>query len=240
MVAGVRLGTRRGPSAAENVTATAAAIAAAIDPLTTLVFVDDFIGGTATTGQIGTQSWSFAGGTVSGFLGAANHPGILRRDTSATISTLAYLRQLISTGNHPFLAAELFDLIWIFRLNVNDANTRVRIGLSGDITTDAPAVAIYLEKTLVDTQWFGTVRNASVESRTAALATVDTGWHKIRIRRIDASTVGFTFDANAEVTLATNVPATGLHPGTQIFNNEAAAKTLDHDLFVLRIPGLVR
>jgi len=140
------------------------------------------------------------------------------------------------------LASELFDLTWVFRLNVNDANTRVRLGLTSDATIDAPVSAIYLEKQGADTSWFGTVRNASTESRTAAIAAVDTGWHKVRIRRIDASTIGFTIDALAEVTIATaNVPgAVGVHPMTQLFNIDAVSKTLDHDFFRMKIGGLVR
>lgn len=212
------------------------------DPLTTLDVFDDFVSGTITSGQVGSLGWGLAGGAILAVNALAGRPGIIRRDTSTTISTLAYTRLLIGTGNHPVLASEMFDLLWAFRLNVNDANTRVRLGFSSDATVDAPVSAIYLEKQGADTSWFGTCRNASTESRTAALATVDTGWHKVRIRRIDASTVGFTLDALAEVTLATaNVPgAVGVHPFTQITNLEAALKSLDHDFFRLKVTGLVR
>jgi len=162
------------------------------DPLTTLDIFEDFVSGITTSGQIGSLGWGFSGGTYSAILAPAGHPGTVRGDTSATINTLAYLRLLIGTAVHPLLASESFDLTWVFRLNVNDANTRVRLGFSSDATIDAPVSAIYLEKQGADTSWFGTCRNASTESRTAALAAVDTGWHKIRIRRIDSATVGFT------------------------------------------------
>ena len=211
------------------------------DPLTTLDVFDDFISGIGTSGQLGSLGFVFGGGTAAAIIAPAGHPGTVRRDTSATISTFAYTRLLLGTGVHPLIASELFDCIWVFRLNVNDANTRVRLGLSSDATVDAPVSAIYLEKQGVDTSWFGTCRDASTESRTAAIAAVDTGWHKIRIRRIDAATVGFTIDALAEVTLATNAPgAVGVHPMTQLFNIDAVSKTLDHDFFRLRITGLAR
>jgi hypothetical protein len=212
-----------------------------VDPLTTLDLVEEFIGGTIASGQIGNFGWLFVGGTTATVNAEASHPGIIRRDTSATISTISYLTLRAATGLNHFLASEMFDVTWVFRLNVNDADTRVRIGLSSDPSADAPASAIYLEKILTDTQWFGVCRAASTQSRTAALATVDTGWHKIRIRRTDSATIGFTFDAGAEVTLATNVPgALGVQPSSQIFNNAAASKTLDHDFFHLKITAMVR
>lgn len=211
------------------------------DPLTTVDLVEDFIGGTNTSGEIGDKGWLWANGTIASVIAEANHPGILRRDTTATISTTAYLTLRAGTGIGHLLASMMFDITWVFRLNTNDADTRMRIGLSDDPAVDAPTNAIYLEKTLADASWFGVCRAASVESRTAALGAVDTGWHKIRIRRIDATTVGFILDAGAEATLATNVPnAVAVQPSSHIFNNAAAVKTIDYDFFRMKIVGLVR
>jgi hypothetical protein len=229
-------------SVAAEATARNAAIAAAVvDPLTTLDLVDDFISGFNTTGNVGSLGWNFVGGTIALQTGEASHPGIIRRDTSATISTTAYTQLRLTVSAGIFLASEFFDETWIFRLTQTDADTRVRIGFSSDWTTDTPVSGIYIEKILTDTQWFGVGRAASTQTRTAALATVDAAvWHNIRIRRIDATTVGFTLDAGAEVTVAANVPNVGVIPGFNIFNGAAASKTIDVDFFRLKITGLVR
>jgi hypothetical protein len=212
-----------------------------IDEVATLDVSDDFVSGTIAAGQIGSLGWTLSGGPAAAFQPSeANHPGIVRRDTSATISTVAYtvLRQSSTSG--VILPSASFDMTWVFRANQTDPDTRIRIGMSSDISSDTPVDAIYIEKILTDTQWFGVCRASSVQTRTPVLATVDTGWHKIRIRRIDANTIGFTFDAAAEVTLATNVPTAVCSVGFHIFNGAAASKTLDIDLFRLRMTGLVR
>lgn len=210
------------------------------DPLTVIDVADDFVSGLLTSGLIGSLSWVIAGGTFTIPTTVAGHPGVLTRDTSATISTTAYtiLRSLSVQG--PLMASESFDVTWLFKLNQTDADTRVRLGLSSDWTSDVPANGVYLEKTLVDTQWFGVCRAASAQTRTAALATTDTNWHKVRIRRVDASTMAFSFDGGAEVTLAATVPTAAVTPGMHIFNNVASSKTIDLDYFRLRVTGLVR
>lgn len=214
---------------------------ATIDPLVTLDLVEDFVTGGTSNAIVGTLGWSFGGGSALAFVTADtfSHRGIVTRDTSAVSGTIAFTRLLVATGVHPILASDAFETTWVFRLNTNDANTKARLGLSGDFTADAPASAIYLEKQDADTSWFGTVRIASVETRTAALATVDTGWHKIKIRRINPTTVGFSFDGGAEVSIACNL-ALGVHPGTQLTNSAAASKTMDHDFFRLKVTGLSR
>lgn len=217
-----------------------ALIAAAIDPITILELVDDFIAGGVSSGTVGSLGWTFTGGTVVSVDGEAGHPGVIRRATSATINTIARTALQQSTGAEPLLPAQSFDLTWVVRLNQTDANTEARFGLSLDWTLLAAASGIYVEKKAADTQWFGVCRNAAAESRTAALGTVDTGWHKFRIRRIDASTIGFTLDAGTELTLATNIPTAAQLPGTQLTNTAAADKTIDYDLFRMRVTGLAR
>lgn len=210
------------------------------DPISRLELIDDFLGGAGSSGQVGAQGWNIAGGTATGVQSETNHPGILRRDTSASSGIIAYTRLLITTAAHPLLGSDLFDLTCVFRLNTNDANTTMRIGLSSDYTTLTPVSGVYLEKVDADTSWFGVTRAASAQTRTAALAACDTAWHKVRIRRIDASTIGFTLDALAEVTATGTVPVAGMQPGSQISNSAAASKTLDHDLYRLIVTGLVR
>lgn len=209
------------------------------DPLAVLTIVEDFLTGSNTTGNVGSVGMAL-GGTFTLQASEAGHPGIARMDTGAVSSTIASLYGRVGATSGSVLPSETFDLTAAFRLNTNDADTRVRIGLASNFTTAAPNDGIYLEKTLTDTQWFGTCRASSVETRTAALASVDTSWHKVRIRRINASTIGFAFDGAAEVAVAATIPTVSVHFGLHIFNNAAASKTIDADLFVFKVTGLSR
>jgi len=214
--------------------------AVSTDPLQTLDLVDDFASGNVTTGQLGSLGWAFTNGTFAGVAAEAGHPGIARRDTSATAATIArWVLQVPNVGT-ALLGADAFDSWLVFRLGQADADTKVRLGFSGDWSNDAPAAALYLEKTYADTQWFAVARNASAQTRSAALATCDTGWHKLRIRRLDAASFGVTLDAAPEVALSSNLPAAALFPGGHVVNQIAASKTVDLDFFRLRVVGLGR
>jgi hypothetical protein len=201
---------------------------------------DDFFSGGLSAGQVGELNWgTLIGGASSWQPGEAGHPGIFRRETTTTSGTLAYLR-IQAVGNGPLFAADLFDSVWIFRLNANDGDTAMRVGFGNDSSGNPPASGIYMEKVLADTEWFAVTRTTSVQSRSAALAAVDTGWHRLRIRRVDAGAIGFTLDGGTEVTLTTNIPTVALNPVIQIINGAAANKTLDIDFFSLRITSLNR
>jgi hypothetical protein len=60
------------------------------------------------------------------------------------------------------------------------------------------------------------------------------------LRRIDASTIGFSTAGGAEVTVTLNVPTAAVEPFVQIKNAKAASKTIDVDYFERRIGGLSR
>ncbi len=210
------------------------------DPLNVLDVADDFIAAGVTAQNIGTLGWHFTGGTVANQPAESGHPGIMRRATSSSINTVALTRLLPTSGASTFLPAEDFSLWWVFRLNQTDANTEARLGVSRDWTSLTPADGIYLEKKAADTEWFGVCRASSTESRTASLATTDTGWHTARVRRIDDSTIGFSLDGGAEIPLTTDIPTLALYAGFHITNTAAADKTMDVDLFRLRVSGLGR
>jgi len=200
---------------------------------------DDFQGGSLGSGAIGELGWSLSGGTLTAPAALANHPGILNMDTTATINTIMFIRTG-AASNTAVLATDLFDVIFLIRLNVNDTNTATRFGISNSPNTAPPSSGVYIEKDFADTSWFGVARNGGTQSRTAALATVTTGWIKLRVRRVDASNVGFSVDDGAEVTLNTNIPTSGMSPYCQITNNAAASKTVDIDYFEMTVSGMTR
>jgi hypothetical protein len=202
---------------------------------------DDFaVGLLASPGEL---SWSVSGGTNNNpyaiITPPAGRPGILRRSTSASAGTYAYTR-LVNSAAGMFFPAAMFDMLWIFALAQTDTDTGVRIGMGSDPTANPPANGIYLEKLYADTQWFAVTRASAAQTRSAAVATCDTNYHKVRIRRIDASTIGFTFDGGAEITQTLTIPTAALVPVAAIVNQSAVDKSLDIDFFSLRITGLNR
>lgn len=201
---------------------------------------DDFIGGSASTGFIGELGWISAGtGTVTRPAGEAGHPGIVRLDSTATISTICAISPT-GNGTTTMLPAEMFDMTFIVRLNTNDADTLVRLGLAAASNSNPSANGIWVEKDNADTSWAGITRASSVETQSANLVAVGTGWVKFRIRRVNPTTIGFTVDDGTEVTQTTNIPTTALHPFLQIRNNAAAAKTIDMDFWDIHVTGLSR
>lgn len=200
---------------------------------------DDFIGGTTAGGSIGDLGWSQLGGTITYIAAIASHPGIINIDTTAVSGTLSGIR-LGAIGTGGVLATDLFDCTFLVRLNTNDANTLVRAGIANSSASNPPTGGAYIEKVEADTQWFGVCRAGGSQTRTAALANVTTGWIKLRIRRVDSTTIGFSLDDGTEVTLATNVPTDAQTWFVQIRNSTGASKTIDIDYVELLVSGIAR
>lgn len=199
---------------------------------------DDFQAGTGTGGAIGELGWALVG-TYVVQASVAGHPGFGRLSTGTSSGTISYLR-LGNTGTAGVHSSDLFDVQFVVRLNTNDADTAVRFGISDNPGVAPPANGLFIEKETADTSWFGVARSGSVQSRTAALASTSTNWVKLRIRRIDASTIGYSVDDGAEATLTNNIPSAALTAIVQIRNNAAADKTVDVDYFEMIVSGISR
>jgi hypothetical protein len=181
-------------------------------------------------------------GVGGSFLVVASEPGhigILQRSTGAAIGNDSGLSpQLTSQPRIGMLPAERFSLRWVVRLNTNDANTTVRIGLNGDAvatTTNPPTDGIYFEKLDGDTNWFRVTRAAGVQTRTDTGIAITANFAVFRVRRLDASTVGFTIDTASEQTDTTNIPTVVVNPWTYVITSAAAVKSLDYDFFDLYV-----
>jgi hypothetical protein len=211
-----------------------------IDPLTTLRYVDDFFTVGLTTGNIGTLGWGFQNGTAVAAPAVANHPGVLRRNTSSTANEMASLVLDANTILGHILATDLFDVTWIVQVAVVDTELTIRAGLQTS-TTSPPNIGAYIEKLAADTSWFGVTRqSAGVQTRTAALAAVTTSYVKLRTRRINTTTFGFSVDGGTELTLATTLPTGLVSPVLQFSNSVGTSKQVNIDLFALTISGLTR
>jgi hypothetical protein len=199
-----------------------------------LFIKDDFVSFGSTSVGVGELGWVGGNGSAAGNVNAAGHPGICSRSTGTTAGTYTYMR-LDSTAGGNLLPTELFDTTWVLRLGSSDTDTTLRFGLGADATADPPNNGIYVEKLYADTSWFGVTRAGAVQSRTA-----DTNWHRVRIRRINGSTIGFSVDGGVEVTLTTNVPVAGVNPFFAVINQSTVSKQLDIDYFTLRMTGIDR
>lgn len=195
----------------------------------TIALQEEFISGTAGTGSIGALGWTATGGTISQGAPETNHPGILRRATSAVINTVALLRNIGS--NNAFQgAAQNYQFRWIVRLNQTDADTKLRVGITEYCVADPCTHGIYFEKLGTDTNWTCVTRTSSVETKTDSSVAADTSWHTFHVIR-SLSQADFYLDGALVCSNTTNLPS----PTVQLLldllliNTAAADKTVDVD-----------
>jgi len=207
-----------------------------------VIFKDEFLSGSTTSGAIGTLGWGFSNGTVSQLPSITNRPGLLRRDTGAGAGTVTSLRLNINTSA-TFAADMSHDVLWMVRANQNDTDTAVRVGsATPTFTTDPPTDGIYFEKLYADTNWFCITRSASVETRTDSGIAVSTNFITLSYQRVVSPTSSVVFQINGTTvcTHTATMPTALVSPWTHIVNQAAASKTLDHDYIQFRIYGLTR
>jgi hypothetical protein len=211
------------------------------DPVTDLVYVDDFFTGASTSPDI-AQGWALGGGSASNVASEANHPGIINVSTTSTQNTISNLTGRTNQTTGTLDPATTFDMTWIVRASADSTNISMKIGMSDNMASTTPSNGIYVERLGGDTSWFGVTRSGGSQTRTAALITSAAAtWFKFRIRRVNGSTVGFTVNALTEVTATATIPTAQMQPGILITNPAAAAATtIDIDLFALSVSGLTR
>jgi len=198
---------------------------------------DDFISGNNTNGTVGALGWIVNGGSTTLIASVAGRPGLLRKDTTAASGTIAQFSMYSSASAiDPGLP---HILTWVFRLNTNDANTTIRIGMANALTSNPPADGIYIEKLDADTNIFCVTRAGGVQTRTDSGVAVNTNFNTMVYTR---NSSGVTFRVNGQnvCTHTTNIPTTFINPGLHIVNSAAASKTIDIDYFEIQVFGLSR
>ena len=198
---------------------------------------DDFLSGASSSGTLGTLGWFVVGTTTT--LSEAANPGIVRKDTSAVISTVSAL--LLSGAQSNINYQTNRSMTWIARLNTNDANTTIRIGESNGCTVSPVTSGFYFEKLDADTNWFAVTRNAGTQTRTDTTIAVTTTFMTFGLRVSgNGSTVSFSINNVLLLSQSTNIFPGLTSPCMQIVNSAAAAKTFDVDYFELNMTGLSR
>lgn len=198
---------------------------------------DDWTTGAATTASSGLYGWTGSGtptaGQISRANSEANAPGIIKRTTAATINSLVTLQ--LGSQSQILRSTELFDIKGRVRFPSFDAATMAfRFGVMDDPT--APANGMWVQQVAGSADVFGQTKG-SVSPFTLttgmALGTVlNNTWHTYRVRRIDSTTIGFTFDGGTELTLAsTPVFNWSYNVSFNLQTTVAVAKVMDIDYF---------
>jgi hypothetical protein len=206
-------------------------------PQSSVIIQEEFVSGTTTNGFIGRYGWVGVG-SVIGIASIANRPGIYQLSTTAASGTIG--RFTIYIASAALLQSTIpHDVLWIARLNTNDANTTTRIGGADSVSTNPPTSGIYFEKLDGDTNWFCVTRVAGVETRTDSTVVIDTNFNTFYYRRASAG-VEFKINNVNVCTHTTNLITAAYVPFVQIVNSAAAAKTIDMDYFEMKYTGITR
>lgn len=185
----------------------------AYDPSDRYIFEEEFASGSSETGEIGDNNWSFSAGTNFFLTNVEeNHPGVLVRSYNSISSTI-YIGCFYANLAYP----DIDDMTWILKFDeVTVDNTwNIQFGLSNAPGSNVPTYGIYFEKLWGDDHIYAVCRDNGTQTRSAAIMAMDINvWHRFHVRRVSASSFGFSVDGGTEEVISTNVPTT---VGTNIF-----------------------
>lgn len=204
---------------------------------------EEFTSGATGSGAIGVVGFGVANGSVS-YVSTTdvNRPGILRRDTTAVINTIATLQLSASAFvMYVWSGAVVYDETWIVKLNTNDTDTYVALGITESTSGSIPPTnGAYLEKAAADTNWFCVNNNVAGITRTDTGIAVTTNWVTIRIVANASGTTCLIDGVSTVNTSNIITTAMVMMPNLIISNIAAASKTIDIDYWQLIITGLSR
>lgn len=181
--------------------------------------IEEFAGGTATSGQVGEMGWTHAGGSITALAGEVGHLGIYRLSTGTAAGTRASLHAGADTATGILSVApgptdqppDFWTVRFVFRPSLAlDNQTLIRVGLALSPQAGPPNHGCYLEKLAADTTFFALCRASGSSTRSQILTlagaamtavTLDR-WYRLRIRRLAVAAIGFTVEEVAIVTAA--------------------------------------
>jgi hypothetical protein len=219
---------------------------------------DDFGSGNATSGQIGKLGWeriNIAGTLTPGHIDSV-YPqlGIVRLTPSNTATNGGIFTYGSDAGGSLSPFGDMgtntnWDIVWRWRINATTV-IRFRIGVCNDTTaaaegSDFIGVRYDTNVAYADTAYNLILRSSSTNRAAAsgtATATVDTGWHKLRIRSTTAGTIIQNFDTGGDVTWNANAPTANMMPCVILVDDDTAGvnPTADVDYFRYMFTGLSR
>jgi len=229
---------------------------------------DEFMGGSTSTGQIGALGWQFinngSGGTLHAYQAIAGHPGVMQLQTPTSAANQDQYLYLANNGGDQWDMSDTWDTVTIFQMVTSDATAQVRLcvmtnlfGSPASSAANSPNDSVCLEKLFTDTSWFGITRSSSsADTRTSAVGTVDSNWHYLECKRVDANTIGFAMDGGpvqcittagslpgacaGGTTGATHIIAGGVGFEIQVESSNTTAHQFNIDRWTNLITGLTR
>jgi hypothetical protein len=209
------------------------------DPTVAQSFVDDFLGGSNETGEVGELGWNFTNGSMTALSELQNHPGVYRRTGSATANQVCAFRL---HGNLAFRFDEFHATTIIFKETLATTDATWQIGILSTFTSLTQTHGCYLEVLPADANWFFVTNNGTSPHRVDSGVAQSTGWIKIRIRRVSSTIVAFSINGGAEVQLSTNIPdaADAFDVGVCSANTSTTARVIDLDFWSLKMLPITR
>lgn len=203
-------------SATKAVRADDVRLADPTDPLSPVLYVEDFLNQNNEAGEIGVQGWNFVNVSLPQMAGELNHPGIVRIRCSATASQVGYMTTALTSagGTNQFSTDNLKEFTIIFRDVQTELDTYRVYGMCGVATsTTAQFSGIYLRKNIIGVTagtWEFVTRTTAGGETATTFQTQDTNWHKMKVT-YSAGSVSFYMDGatSPNATHVTNIP-TGL------------------------------
>jgi len=201
---------------------------------TVLWYRENFPNKATTSNSIGTYGWelSCSSGTVS-HVGNGRSKAV-RLSSAATSGSYCTIL-LGSVGPTGTVVGAIggyagWDSIFRFRL-YNTTNVKMFVGyLKGGIYDPwANAhIGLSFDTTAGDTQFVFSASNGTDTTRVASGVSVDTNWHKLRIRSTTSGTILFSLDDGTDVSINTNIATTtAMAPVFYVNTQEAVAKSID-------------
>jgi hypothetical protein len=196
---------------------------------------DEFLGGSHSSATVGMLGWGFTNGTWVRVPPSPDHPGIMRRTSSATSGQVSSWYLTAFTGATTIRQDQWSSWTWVVLPSDSGANSHdVRIGVSGDWTANPPTNGVYFERLTTEANWFVVTRSGGVQTRTnTGIAYTAATYYTLHARKNAAGSIEFFIGGALVATHAANIPAgsTALVEGGHLIPNTAAARSLDIDFF---------
>lgn len=213
------------------------------DPSTAQVLADDFIAGSAETGEIGLLGWSFTNGSITKLNGIQGRPGVVRH-TGSTIANQVCSFHLANAVGDTVCRFDEWDEATIVFKEAAGAQTdmSLQIGVMSALGNLTTTHGLYLEILPADSNYFVVCRNNSTQTRVDTGIARGTSWIKLQIRRVSATEVRFQINGASEVTITTNVPdaADTLSFGKQSAQTGTTARNIDLDFASIKLLPIAR
>lgn len=196
---------------------------------------EEFLTGGSVSNQIGEWGWflpAAGGGTVTLITGEANHPGIIRLDSTATSGTIGRIAPRgigEQTGDFTYFAA-------IVRPFSGSSNMSFRAGLVASPSTSGEGSQGVYWSFLPGTSanWRAVTRDAAGQTTTASGVAYTVGnWYLIEVIK-NGPNWEFWLNRSLKASHSANIPTGSVLPAFAVETNEAVAKQVDMDYAAMR------